>query len=179
MSAHSSTTARARRPQSRALRLRPHLAARRRPLIFVLGGSSRPRLAEQALKNHPVRAAMLASGATQGSGLDGFLADTDRLCWVIPALLQGGAPMVLARILAARQSRRQGRLPAVRRYWDMMIGAWIELFKVAFFDLAGVSDAPTRFSAGSRGGLVLHRHCIRRGICAPLSSELGSQTRPS
>ena len=60
--------------------------------------------------------------------------------------------MVLARILAARQSRRQGRLPAVRRYWDMMIGAWIELFKVAFFDLAGVSDAPTRFSAGSQGG---------------------------
>ena len=33
-----------------------------------------------------------------------------------------------------------------------MIGAWIELFKVAFFDLAGVSDAPTRFSAGRRRG---------------------------
>ena len=75
------------------------------------------------------------------SGLDGFLADTDLLCWVIPALLHGGAPMVLARTLAARQSRRQGRLPAVRRYWDTMIGAWIGLFKVAFFDLAGVSDA--------------------------------------
>jgi len=84
------------------------------------------------------------------SGLDGFLADTDRLCCVIPALLHGGAPMVLARILAARQSRRQGRLPAVRRYWDIMIGAWIGLFKVAFFDLAGVSDAPTRFLAGRR-----------------------------
>jgi hypothetical protein len=59
------------------------------------------------------------------SGLKGFLADTDRLCWVIPELLHGGAPMVLARILAATQSRRQGRLPAVRCYWEIMIGAWI------------------------------------------------------
>ena len=84
------------------------------------------------------------------SGLDGFLADTDLLCWVIPALLNGGAPMVLARTLAARQSRRQGRLPAVGRFWDTMIGAWIGPFKVAFFDLAGVSDAPTRFLAGRR-----------------------------
>ena len=86
------------------------------------------------------------------SGLEGFLADTDCLRWVVPALLNGGAPMVLARALAARQSRRQGRLPAVRRHSDIMIGAWIGLFKVAFFDLAGVSDAPTRFSAGRRGG---------------------------
>jgi hypothetical protein len=31
-----------------------------------------------------------------------------------------------------------------------MIDGWIGLFKVAFFDLAGVSDAPTRFSAGRR-----------------------------
>ena len=66
------------------------------------------------------------------SGLDGFLTDTDLLCWVIPALLHGGAPMVVARILAARQSRRQGRLPAVRRYWDITIGAWTGLFKIGF-----------------------------------------------
>jgi hypothetical protein len=66
------------------------------------------------------------------SGLEGFLADTDCLRWVVPALLHGGAPMVLARILAARQSRKLGRLPAVRRYWVIMIGAWTGLFKIAF-----------------------------------------------
>ena len=57
---------------------------------------------EQALKPGLVPAAVLASGSLKRSGLDGFLADTDRLCWAIPALLHGGAPMVLARILAAR-----------------------------------------------------------------------------
>lgn len=32
-----------------------------------------------------------------------------------------------------------------------MIGAWIRLFKVAFFDLAGVSDAPSGSRLGGDG----------------------------
>ena len=121
------------------------------PLIFVFGGSSRPTARSRAgVEGSPCPAPILASGALKRSGLDGSLADNDRLCWVVPALLHGCAPTVLARIPAARQSRQHGRLPAVRRYWDIMIGAWIGLFKVAFFDLAGVSDAPTRFLAGRR-----------------------------
>jgi hypothetical protein len=66
--------------------------------------------------------------------LDGFLADTDR-----------------SSLAYWRLGSRAGRADFLR--FGATGTSWIGLFKVAFFDLiAGVSDAPTRFSAGRRGG---------------------------
>jgi len=56
------------------------------------------------------------------SSLVAVLADTERLCSMVPVLLHGGAPTVVAHEMAAMQSHRRGRLPAVRRCWDTMIG---------------------------------------------------------
>ena len=53
-----------------------------------------------------------------------WLTPTDCVPW-FPALPHDGAPIVLARTLAAKQPRRRGRPPAVRRCQDTMIGAGV------------------------------------------------------
>ena len=166
---------------------RSHLCGRRRFGDGLLRPPRGARLLAMTARDAVPRLAVLAQ--LKRSALDGFLADTDRLCWMVPALLHGGAPTIAARMLSARQSRRQGQTSAVRRFWDAMIGPWIGtlLLERPVMEVmpstacqglrptpAPIPAAETAFQGRGRSGISLV--VVRR--CSLMRTQTGLSARP-